>query len=154
MQLLPWIKDDIAIEIIGKMIAEQTEQLYVIAAEYKQKGFPFDSQEVKTDPRYQGVMGKIGEFKREIDQIYDGEQVEKLHEKVDRVYVPHLNSASSKNKKEKSGVEKFFGDTVGFGTPKPTQEEAFYSGNQHRDDQAAPDRNDAGSASIKENIRH
>lgn len=42
MHLLPWIKDDIAIEVIGKMIAEQNEQLFVVE-EYKQAGFSYKS---------------------------------------------------------------------------------------------------------------
>ena len=90
MQLLPWIKDDIAIEIIGKMIAEQTEQLYVVAAEHQQAGFTYDSQQVQTDPRYQQATKRIDEFRSEIDRIYRGERVDEVHEKVDREYVPYL----------------------------------------------------------------
>lgn len=91
MHILPWIKDDIAIEIIGKMIAEQTELLYKIADEYKQEGFNYNSQEMLTDARYQQLMKRIADFKKEIDQIYDGEGVEELYKKLDQKYVPHLN---------------------------------------------------------------
>ncbi|UFH52796.1 hypothetical protein [Spirosoma sp. KNUC1025] len=91
MHVLPWIKDDIAIEIIGKMIAEQNEQLYKLVGEYNQAGFAYNSQEVLTDSRYQQLMKQIGDFKKEIDQIYAGEGVEELYKKVDQEYVPHLN---------------------------------------------------------------
>ena len=91
MQVLPWIKDDIAIEIIGKMIAEQTKQLYKLVEEYKQAGLNYDSAEVAKDIRYQQLMVMIGEFKKEIDQIYNGEGLAELYKKVDQEYVPHLN---------------------------------------------------------------
>lgn len=91
MQLLPWIKDDIAIEIIGKMIAEQVEQVYQLVDTFEQAGFSHDSQEVVSDPHYLQLMARIGDFKAEIDQIYDGHQVEEIHKKVDEEYVPHLN---------------------------------------------------------------
>lgn len=44
-----------------------------------------------TDIRYQQLMKRIGDFKKEIDQIYNGENVEELYKKVDQEYVPHLN---------------------------------------------------------------
>lgn len=91
MHLLPWIKDDIAIEIIGRMSAEQVEQLYALLADYKQAGVEQDSQEVLDDPRYQLLMNRIGNFKAEIDQIYEGSNVDEIHRKVDEEYVPHLN---------------------------------------------------------------
>ena len=91
MHVLPWIKDDVAIEIIGRMSAEQVEQLYELLADYKQAGFEQDSQEVSNDSRYQQLMNRIGEFRAEIDQIYEGSNLEELHRKVDEEYVPHLN---------------------------------------------------------------
>ncbi len=90
MKILPWIQDDIAIEIIGKMIAEQTEQIYAVYAEYRQAGFDFNSNVAEQDSRYLEAMKRIGEFKSEIDRIYNGECVDELYEKVDREYVPHL----------------------------------------------------------------
>ena len=90
MQVLPWIKDDVAIEIIGKMIAEQTAQVYKLVEEYKLAGFSYDSQEVLADARYQQFMKRIGDFKQEIDQIYDGNGLDDLYKKVDEEYVPHL----------------------------------------------------------------
>ena len=91
MQLLPWIKDDIAIEIIGKMIGEQVAQLYQLADEFKRAGYAYDSQELLTDSRYRQLMTKIGDFKNEIDRIYDGDRINEIHKKVDEEYVPHLN---------------------------------------------------------------
>lgn len=91
MHVLPWIKKGIAIEIISRMSAEQVEQLYGLFAEYKQMGFEQESQEVVNNPRYQQIMNRIGQFKAEIDQIYEGNNVEEIHRKVDEEYVPHLN---------------------------------------------------------------
>lgn len=91
MQVLPWIKDDIAIEVIGKMIAEQMEYIYKLTDEYKQAGFGPNSQELLMDAHYRQIMTRIGELKAEIDQIYDGKRLEELYRKVDEVYVPHLN---------------------------------------------------------------
>ena len=90
MQTLPWIQDDIAIEIIGKMIAEQTEQIYAVYAEYEQLDFDVNSNVAEQDSRYVEAMRRIREFKSEIDRIYTGERVDGLHEKVDREYVPHI----------------------------------------------------------------
>lgn len=90
MQLLPWIKDDIAIEIIGRMIAEQTEIVYKVASEYKEAGFAVDGPEVTADSRYTQAVERIGQFKQEIDQIYDGEGIEEIYKKVDEVYAPYL----------------------------------------------------------------
>ena len=95
MQILPWIRDDIAIEIIGKMIAEQTEQIYAVYAEYRQEGFDFKNNVAEKDPRYVEAMERIGEFKREIDQIYTNENVRELHEKVEREYVSHLREQAN-----------------------------------------------------------
>lgn len=53
LQILSWIKDDIAIEIIGKMIAEQMQQVYKLVDEYKQIGLNYDSPEIAKDVRYQ-----------------------------------------------------------------------------------------------------
>ena len=90
MQLLPWIKDDIAIEIIGKMIAEQTEQLYQLLEEFDSAGFSRSEPEVLSHPTYQQCMKRIEEFKAEIDQIYAGTDLEYIYNKVDKEYVPHL----------------------------------------------------------------
>ena len=94
MQLLPWIKDDIAIEIIGKMIGEQVEQLYQLLNEFDLAGFDRDEPEVLSHPKYQQIMKHIGDFKAEIDDIYAGVGLEELYKKVDRIYVPYLNHSS------------------------------------------------------------
>lgn len=94
MQLFPWIRDDIAIEIIGKMIAEQTEQLYKLIADHKKTGLEDDSQELLTDLRYQKTLKAIDTFRREIDQIYNGAPDE-LYQKIDQVYVPYLKNLES-----------------------------------------------------------
>lgn len=91
LHVLPWIKKDIAIEIISRMSAEQVEQLYQLLTEFEWHGFEQDSQEVINNPRYQQLMNQISQFKAEIDQIYEGSNLEELYRKVDEEYVPHLN---------------------------------------------------------------
>ena len=118
MQLLPWIKDDVAIEIIGKMIGEQVAQLYQLADDFKRDGYSHDSQELLSDPRYQQLMARIGDFKNEIDQIYDGDRLGEIHRKVDEEYVPHLNKRYAQIETQ-SGNVKFFDKSKGFGFVKP-----------------------------------
>lgn len=118
MQLLPWIKDDVAIEIIGKMIGEQVAQLYQLADDFKRAGYSHDSQELMSDPQYLQLMNRIGDFKKEIDQIYDGEQVEEIYKKVDEEYVPHLNKRYAQIETQLGNVN-FFDKSKGFGFVKP-----------------------------------
>ncbi|WP_338868037.1 hypothetical protein WBJ53_16460 [Spirosoma sp. SC4-14] len=94
MQLFPWIRDDIAVEIIGKMIAEQTEQLYDLLREFDWAGFERDDPEVLSHPKYQEIMKNIRQFKSEIDDIYTGIRLEALYKKIETVYVPYLNYKS------------------------------------------------------------
>lgn len=95
MHVLPWIKDDIAIEIIGKMIAEQTEQLYALLREFASHGFDRNDPDVVSHPKYQQLIKAISDFKAEIDDIYAGVNLEKIYRKVDEVYAPHLNYGRS-----------------------------------------------------------
>lgn len=120
MQLLPWIKDDIAIEIIGKMIAEQTEILYKVAAEYKEVGFAFDGPEVKADSRYIQAMERVDRFKQEIDRIYEGEELEELYKKVDEVYAPYLKAGGVQ------GPQPPVEETKGFGFIEHTDNNEMY----------------------------
>jgi hypothetical protein len=118
MQLLPWIKDDVAIEIISKMIGEQVTQLYQLVDELKHAGFNHDSQKVVSDPRYRQLMARISDLKNEIDQIYNGDRLEEIHKKVDGEYVPHLNRHYT-GIRAQSGTVRFFDETQGFGFIKP-----------------------------------
>lgn len=118
MQLLPWIKDDIAIEIIGKMIAEQMRQVHKLADEYERKGYSYDSQEIKNDPEHQQLIMRIEEFQAEIKQIYTGEGLEELYKKVDEVYAPHIKKQYTQGKML-TGTVKSFDETKGFGFIKP-----------------------------------
>lgn len=70
MQLLPWIKDDIAIEIIGKMISFQVRSLCDVLDAYRSIGFDENSTEVKQNKDYQYHDQRLSELHAEIQQIY------------------------------------------------------------------------------------
>jgi len=90
MQILPWIKDDIAIEIIGKMIAEQVRQLNFILDAFEQIGLDEDSHEVQSNEDYQYHSGRIRTLYVEVQGIYKGEDKEAILEKADKRYAPYL----------------------------------------------------------------
>ena len=90
MQLLPWIEDDVAIEIISKMIGEQVSLLNKFAGSYLEAGFEPDDAIIVDDPVYKEAMRRITEYKQEINQIYKGENLEEIHRKVDEQYAPYL----------------------------------------------------------------
>lgn len=88
--VLPWIKDDLAIEIIGKMIAEQVQLLDEYVSAFRNAGVDEDDAIVLESPEYKAYIRRIGEFKLEINQLYDGRDIEKLYKKVNEEYAPYL----------------------------------------------------------------
>lgn len=82
------IKDDVAIEIIGKMIAEEMAKLYKVLDEFKQAGFD-EMGEAATEAT-QHYRLKIREYKAEINQIYRGQNLKDIYDKVDCQYAPYL----------------------------------------------------------------
>lgn len=153
MHVLPWIKKDIAIEIIGKMIAEQMEQVYKLVADYREKGFGYDSQEVINDARYQQLLERIGYFKQEIDQVYDGERLEALYKKVDEEYVPHLKMISLQAE-EAPVVTKFSDETDGFVYVKQNDGRGIDERTSYTNSQVNEDRSDSFGADIPKESRH
>ena len=96
MQLLPWIKDDVAIEIIGKMIGEQVSLLNKFVGSHLDSGFEPDDAIIVDDPIYKEFMRRIIAYKQEINQIYKGENLEVIHRKVDEEYAPYLKEKYSR----------------------------------------------------------
>ena len=118
MQLLPWIKDDVAIEIIGKMIGEQVSLLSKHVAPLLETGIHPSDARIVDDPMYKEYMQRIIAYKQEINQIYKGKNLEVIYRKVDEEYVPHLNEQYTQVETQ-SGDVKFFDESKGFGFVKP-----------------------------------
>ena len=87
---MPWIKDDIAIEIIGKMIADQNRSLLHIVNAFENVGLDEASAEVQANADYQYHSQRIVSLQNEIQQIYRGENKAELIDKVDRQYAPYI----------------------------------------------------------------
>lgn len=89
-QVFPWIDDDVAIEIIGKMIADQNRSLNNILDAFESVGFDEDSKEVQTNPDYQFHNERIKSLQDEIRQIYRGEGKVELINRVNTQYAPYI----------------------------------------------------------------
>ena len=89
-QVFPWIDDDVAIEIIGKMIAEQVRSLNQVLHAFKNVGLGRESCEVRNNQDYQYHSLRIKELNAEIRQIYRGENRDKLVEKAYTEYAPYI----------------------------------------------------------------
>jgi uncharacterized protein YecE (DUF72 family) len=90
MQVLPWIKDDVAIEIIGKMISFQVRSLYDVLNAYRSVGFEVDSLEVKSNKDYQYHDQRIKELYAEIQQIYYNQNKDAIINKAYNEYAPYV----------------------------------------------------------------
>ncbi len=88
--IFPWIKDDVAIEIIGKMIAEQVTPLSELLEGFELSGYDLKDEEVISHPDYLKYTQRISELNEEIKQIYRGDNLAEIHKKVDQVYAPYL----------------------------------------------------------------
>ena len=90
IKLLPWIEDDVAIEIIGKMISFQMRSLYGVVEAYKNVGVDYNSEEVEQNKDYQYHSQRIGELHSEIEQIYSGEDRDAVIKKAYEEYAPYV----------------------------------------------------------------
>ena len=88
--IFPWIDDDVAIEIIGKMIADQNRLLNSILDAFENVGFDEDSQQVQSNVDYQFHNQRIMFLQDEIRQIYRGEGRTELIKKVNTQYAPYI----------------------------------------------------------------
>lgn len=96
-QIFPWIKDDVAIEIIGKMIAEQVAPLNELMIEATNLGFDCTEDSDPYHPGYLKYTQRISELNEEINQIYRGDNLAEIHRKVDEQYAPHLKAKFSQD---------------------------------------------------------
>ena len=90
MQVLPWVQDDVAIEIIGKMIADQNRLLMSVLDAFESVGLDEDSQEVQNNADYQYHNQRIMALQAEIRKIYKSEGKAELIEKVNTQYAPYI----------------------------------------------------------------
>lgn len=88
--VFPWIDDDVAIEIIGKMIADQNRLLIQVLDAYKNVGLGRESAEVQSNQDYQYHSRRIKELNAEIRQIYRGEDRDKIVNKAFTEYAPYI----------------------------------------------------------------
>ena len=81
-----WLSSDIAIEVIGRMVAEQMSLLYALLDEYRAAGIASEHERVVTDGRYQACEKRLSEFQNEI--IYRGENKVEIFDRVEKEYTP------------------------------------------------------------------
>ncbi len=89
-KIFPWIDDDVAIEIIGKMIADQNRLLNQVLQAFRNVGLGRESNEVQSNQDYQYHSQRIKELNAEIRQIYKGEDRDRLVEKAYSEYAPYI----------------------------------------------------------------
>ncbi len=89
-QVFPWIDDDVTIEIIGKMIADQNRSLNSILDAFESVGLNESSKEVQTNSDYQFHNERVRSLQAEIRQIYRGEGKAELIDKVNNQYAPYI----------------------------------------------------------------
>lgn len=78
-----WVEGDVAIKIIGKMIAEESKRLDALLAQY-------DAVGIYEDDVYQAATAKLDLFHAEIDAIHAGENLEAIFMKVQQEYAPYI----------------------------------------------------------------
>ncbi len=89
-----WLNIDIAIEIINRMIAEQMKGLHEFCSPYEYAGISYD--EYKNDSIYQAYTNQIKSFRNEINQLYKGENMENIFNKVENEYAPYIKNMFNK----------------------------------------------------------
>jgi ABC-type phosphate/phosphonate transport system ATPase subunit len=87
-----WVEYDVALEIIGKMIAEQVEGLNKLLDLFEGLGFSINESVVVNDKDYKQYVQRIRELNAEIDKIYRDENLVELLQKVQNVYAPYLKA--------------------------------------------------------------
>ena len=85
-----WLNIDIAVEIINRMIAEQMKGLHKFCSLYEYAGISYD--EYKNNSEYQAYINQIKSFRNEINQLYKGENMENILNKVENDYAPYIKN--------------------------------------------------------------
>jgi hypothetical protein len=89
-----WLNIDIAVEIINRMIAEQMKGLHEFCSPYEVVGISYE--EYKKYSEYQAYMSQIKDFRNEIKQLYKGENIENILNKVENEYAPYIKNMFNK----------------------------------------------------------
>lgn len=92
-----WLSSDIAIEVIGRMVAEQMSLLYTLLNEYRAAGIESDDERVLHDVRYQKYDKRLAELHGEIDDIYKGVNKQEIFDRVEQVYAPYIKNKYAKS---------------------------------------------------------
>lgn len=92
-----WLSSDIAIEVIGRMVAEEMNRLYALLNEYRAQGIESDDERVRTDSRYQQYKKRLAELHGEIDDIYAGVNKPEIFDRVEQVYAPYIKNKYAKS---------------------------------------------------------
>ncbi len=85
-----WVEYDVAIAVIGKMIAEYNQKRNRLLDGYEFHDFDERNQEVQSDEDYIQLTNRILELRNEIDMIYKSQNLEALLAKIKNEYVPFL----------------------------------------------------------------
>lgn len=85
-----WVKGDVAIEIIGKMIAEENGKLNQLLDSFEEQGIDEEDERVQDDPRYKSMIQQLDVYDDEIQAIYNGENTAPIYGRVAMVYAPYI----------------------------------------------------------------
>ncbi|TAE22257.1 MAG: hypothetical protein EAZ91_23875 [Cytophagales bacterium] len=85
-----WVEYDVAIAVIGKMIAEQNRLRDDLVFNYSISGFVETDEEVQFDEDYIRYTARMNELFDEIDMIYKGKNLECIFDKVKNEYAPAI----------------------------------------------------------------
>lgn len=87
-----WVEDDVAIEVIGKMIAVNNKLRNKLLTVFDFQGFGEADNEVQSDEKYIQYSSQIKQLRDEINMIYRGENIDQLLRKIENEYVPFLRN--------------------------------------------------------------
>ena len=85
-----WVKGDVAIEIIGKMIAEEMAVIHRLSAEYNENGVSVDDSAIQEDTEYKASKAKIRQYQQEIQAVYKDADSSLVIQKATAIYAPYL----------------------------------------------------------------
>lgn len=83
---------DIALEIVGNMVAEQIERVSELTASYSHMGFSINDSALLSDENYKHCTQRISELNAELKLLYSAENIDELLVKIQTVYAPYLKA--------------------------------------------------------------
>lgn len=90
-----WVVYDVALEIMGKMVAEQTIGLHSLLNTYQHIGYDMTNHTVQSDEAYKQYMQRISELNTEIRRLYSEKNPIELLQKIHNVYAPYVKARLS-----------------------------------------------------------